>query len=57
MLDQLTGPLVLICGQNIVEPSTEASKDNEPVSHISSCSPTCLHSIIYFVVGSYVVFA
>ncbi|KAK8455158.1 hypothetical protein SEVIR_4G096100v4 [Setaria viridis] len=30
MLDQLTGPLVLICGQNIAEASTEASKDKEP---------------------------
>jgi len=54
MFDQLTGPLVLICGQSITEASTAAPKDKEPVSHISSISPTCLHSIIYFVVGSYV---
>lgn len=57
MFDQLTGPLVLICGQNIVEETAAASKDNEPVSHISSQCPTCFHSIIYFVVGSYVGFA
>jgi hypothetical protein len=54
MFDQLTGPLVLICGQNIADASTAAPKDKEPVSRISSISPTCLHSIIYFVVGSYV---
>ncbi|KAF8723527.1 hypothetical protein HU200_021475 [Digitaria exilis] len=30
MFDQLTGPLVLICGQNIVEETAAASKDNEP---------------------------
>lgn len=57
MFGQITGPLVLICGQNIVEESTAASKDDEPVSHISSRSLTCLHSILYFVVGSYVGFA
>ncbi|KAJ1258686.1 hypothetical protein BS78_10G094600 [Paspalum vaginatum] len=32
MFDQLTGPLVWICGENIVEASTEASEDVEPVS-------------------------
>ncbi|RLM55885.1 spastin-like [Panicum miliaceum] len=30
MFDQLTGPLVLICGQNIAEASTAAPKDKEP---------------------------
>jgi len=54
MFDQLTGPLVLICGQNIADASTAAPKDKEPVSHISSIISICLHSIIYFVVGSYV---
>ncbi|KAL6605910.1 hypothetical protein ACP70R_041563 [Stipagrostis hirtigluma subsp. patula] len=30
MFDQLTGPLVLICGQNIVEETAAAPKDKEP---------------------------
>ncbi|XP_062228505.1 uncharacterized protein LOC133926536 isoform X2 [Phragmites australis] len=30
MLDQLTGPLVLICGQNVVEAAAAAPKDKEP---------------------------
>ncbi|KAG2605362.1 uncharacterized protein LOC120669921 isoform X2 [Panicum virgatum] len=30
MFDQLTGPLVLICGQNIADASTAAPKDKEP---------------------------
>ncbi|KAG2610671.1 uncharacterized protein LOC120703099 isoform X2 [Panicum virgatum] len=30
MFDQLTGPLVLICGQSITEASTAAPKDKEP---------------------------
>nr|CAB3470078.1 unnamed protein product [Digitaria exilis] len=48
MFDQLTGPLVLICGQNIVEETAAASKDNEPKTllfhNLSRLSPlsTCL---------------
>uniref|UniRef100_A0A0A9DXJ5 Uncharacterized protein n=1 Tax=Arundo donax TaxID=35708 RepID=A0A0A9DXJ5_ARUDO len=30
MLDQLTGPLVLICGQNVVEAAAATPKDKEP---------------------------
>jgi hypothetical protein len=45
MLDQLTGPLVLICGQNIVEAAV-APKDKELVSHINSHNPTCSHVMI-----------
>lgn len=41
MFDQLTGPLVLICGQNTVE-AAAAPKDNEPVSHIKT--PIVLHT-------------
>jgi hypothetical protein len=45
MLDQLTGPLVLICGQNIVE-AAAAPKDKELVSHINSHNSTCSHVMI-----------
>ncbi|XP_062233250.1 uncharacterized protein LOC133930593 isoform X2 [Phragmites australis] len=34
MLDQLTGPLVLICGQKVVEEAAAAPKDKEPSSSL-----------------------
>ena len=45
MFDQLNGPLVLICGQNILE---AAPKEKDPVSdgNSSSRTLTCLH--LYF---------
>jgi hypothetical protein len=45
MFDQLNGPLVLICGQNILE---AAPKDKDPVSDRNSSSLTrlCFHSYV-----------
>jgi hypothetical protein len=45
MFDHLTGPLVLICGQNIVEVAA-APKDKESVSNINSHNSTCSHAMI-----------
>ncbi|OQU76102.1 uncharacterized protein LOC8081281 isoform X1 [Sorghum bicolor] len=54
MFDQLTGSLVLICGQNIVEASTAAPKDKEPKTllfhNLSRLSP--LSSSLKQLVGS-----